>query len=91
MLGFKKDLVGFAFVDDTDLCMSGNNHPEGNPAPLLQKSIANWEGLLCMIGRPWSLTNVFGNLMTNLGIMVNGNKKAADVQAMVSVVVDNKG
>ncbi len=40
---------GFAFVDDTDLCMSG---PESSSqtAALMQQSVTTWEGLLWTTG-----------------------------------------
>jgi len=36
---------GFAFVDDTDLCVSGHSNVT-QTAKMMQSSITNWEGLL---------------------------------------------
>ncbi len=40
---------GFAFVDDTDLCVSGHSNIT-QTAKMMQSSITNWEGLLRTTG-----------------------------------------
>jgi len=42
----EKTLVGFAFVDDTDLCIHGPQTTSQNTLSVMQKSVDNWEGLL---------------------------------------------
>jgi len=44
-------LVGFAFVDDTDLCIFGTQANTSNVRMLMQQLVDNWEGLLCATGR----------------------------------------
>jgi len=46
----KKKLVGFAFVDDTDLCVFGPMINSSNVLQTMQQSINNWEGLLRATG-----------------------------------------
>jgi len=42
----EKTLVGFAFVDDTNLCIHGPQITSQNALLAMQKSVDNWEGLL---------------------------------------------
>jgi len=42
-------LAGFAFVDDTDLCISGQP-TTSDTATLMQKLVPQWEGLLMATG-----------------------------------------
>jgi len=46
----EKRLVGFAFVDDTDLCVSGPHINERNVREAMQQSVDKWEGLLRATG-----------------------------------------
>jgi len=46
ILGLHKQLVGFAFVDDTDLCVCGPHIDSSNVVDAMQQSVDNWEGLL---------------------------------------------
>jgi len=41
----KKDKFGFAFMDDTDLCISGPDKVGGIMVKM-QQSVTHWEGLL---------------------------------------------
>jgi len=50
---------GFAFVNGTDLCVSGD-HTTVAAATHMQQSITQWEGLLCMTRGLLSPTNAFG-------------------------------
>jgi len=47
----EKKLVGFAFVDDTDLCIYGSHITSHNVRQLMQQSVNHWEGLLQAMGR----------------------------------------
>jgi len=42
-------LSRFAFIDDTDLCVSGQS-TVAQTVQSMQGSITNWEGLLCTTG-----------------------------------------
>jgi len=45
-----RKIAGFAFVDDTDLCVT---HPSNQPEQVLnqmQQAVTNWEGLLRVTG-----------------------------------------
>jgi len=42
----EKKLVGFAFVDDMDLCIYGPQVQQNNGIDQMQCSVDNWEGLL---------------------------------------------
>jgi len=46
-----KKLVGFTFVDDTDLCIFGPQVQTSNVHMSMQQSVDNWEGLLHAMGR----------------------------------------
>jgi len=46
----QKKLVGFAFVDDTDLCVYGPHVTSQNMIQAMQQSVDNWEGLLHATG-----------------------------------------
>jgi len=48
--GYKCNIVGFAFVDDTDLCVSITVTDKSKIAPNLQAAVTNWEGLLKVMG-----------------------------------------
>ena len=50
---------GFAFVDDTDLCVSGSGTTT-QMAEQMQKSVTKWEGLLHATGDALVWKNVFG-------------------------------
>jgi len=42
----EKTLVGFAFVDDTNLCVHGPHINSTNVQSVMQHLVDNWEGLL---------------------------------------------
>jgi len=42
----EKHLVGFAFVDDTDLCVYGPQVTSPNVSTAMQNAVDHWEGLL---------------------------------------------
>jgi len=44
-----KKFVGFAFVDDTNLCVHGPHVNTQNVATAMQLSVDHWEGLLWVI------------------------------------------
>ena len=46
ILHLEKKLVGFAFVDDTDLCVYGQHITSNNVRQSMQQSVDNWAGLL---------------------------------------------
>jgi len=46
----EKKLVGFAFVDDTDLIIHGPQVTSANLLPTMQSSVDHWEGLLRATG-----------------------------------------
>jgi len=48
--GLTKQLVGFAFVDDTDLCVHGPHITRNNARESMQKSVDEWQGLLRATG-----------------------------------------
>jgi len=50
ILRLTKKLVGFAFVDDTDLCIFGPLIHSHNVLQTMQHSVDNWEGLLRATG-----------------------------------------
>jgi len=43
-------LVGFAFIDDTDLCVYGPHINSQNVNTKMQNSVDHWEGLLHVTG-----------------------------------------
>ncbi len=43
-------ITGFAFVDDTDLCMTHPSNHVDQVAIHMQQAVTNWEGLLCTTG-----------------------------------------
>jgi len=53
---------GFAFVDDTDLCVSGQRDGS-HMARCMQDSVTNWEGLLCTTGGALVLDKCFWYLI----------------------------
>jgi len=46
----EKTLVGFAFVNDTDLCVHDPHITSNNGQSAMQNSVDHWEGLLCTTG-----------------------------------------
>jgi len=46
----KKDIVGFTFVDNTDLCVSAVNSTPIQTLQKLQAAVTNWKGLLKVTG-----------------------------------------
>jgi len=48
--GQQKQLAGFAFVNDTDLCICGPHINSQNVAHAMQQLVDNWEGLLHTTG-----------------------------------------
>jgi len=50
ILQLQRKLVGFAFVDDTDLCVTGPHITSNNVHQAMQQSVDNWEGLLHAAG-----------------------------------------
>jgi len=50
ILHLEKKLVGFAFVDDTDLCVYGQHITSNNVRQSMQQSVDNWAGLLQATG-----------------------------------------
>jgi len=53
---------GFAFVDDTDLCVSGQSNGS-HTARCMQDLVTNWEGLLCATGGALVLDKCFWYLI----------------------------
>jgi len=58
-----KKLVGFAFVDDTDLCVFGPTIHCHNITQVMQQSVDNWEGLLHATGGTLVLNKCFWYLL----------------------------
>jgi len=50
ILGYKCNIIRFAFVDDTDLCVSQSDLVDQMIASHLQAAVTNWEGLLKVTG-----------------------------------------
>jgi len=50
MMHMEKAIGGFAFIDDTNLCVSGQLTAV-QMATHMQQSVTNWEGLLQTMGR----------------------------------------
>ncbi len=46
----QRHIVGFAFVDDTDLCIAGPHITNDNVVHHMQASVNNWEGYLRATG-----------------------------------------
>jgi len=59
----KKKLVGFAFVDDTDLCVYGPHVSSSNVCESMQQSVDQWEGLLRAMGGTLVPTKCFWYLI----------------------------
>jgi len=55
----QKDIVGFIFVDDTNLCILGLAAARNNIAIKMQHLVTNWEGLLCATGGALVLDKCF--------------------------------
>jgi len=74
MLQVGKEIGGFAFVDDMDLCVS-RSRLVSHIAEIMQQLVSHWEGLLCATGGAlipekcfWYLLNItwdMGNGITN--------------------------
>jgi len=58
-----KTLVGFAFVDNTDLCIHGPHINSQNVQSAMQHSVDNWEGLLQATGGALIPTKCFWYLI----------------------------
>ncbi len=58
-----RQVVGFAFVDDTDLCVFGRHVNSQNATEEMQRSVTQWEGLLRATGGALVPTKCFWYLM----------------------------
>jgi len=58
-----RKLMGFTFVDDTDLCVTHPSNSVKQVATHMQGSITTWEGLLCATGRALVLDKCFWYLI----------------------------
>jgi len=58
-----RQIVGFAFVDDTDLCVFGQHVHSQNVATEMQRSVNHWEGLLRATGGALVPTKCFWYLI----------------------------
>jgi len=67
----EKRMVGFAFVDDTDLCVSGPHINESNVLGAMQQSVDKWERLLRATGGALVPTKCFWYL---INFRFNNNK-----------------
>jgi len=61
--GRSKKLVGFAFVDNTDLCVHGPQITERNVTSAMQNSVNQWQGLLRATGGALVPTKCFWYLI----------------------------
>jgi len=59
----KKALVGFAFIDDTNLCVSSLTLQATTIATQIQQAVTNWEGLLHAMGGALVLDKCFRYLI----------------------------
>jgi len=58
-----KQLAGFAFVDDTDLCVDGPQVISPNISTIMQSTVDHWEGLLQATGGALVPTKCFWYLI----------------------------
>jgi len=61
--GQSQNLVGFAFVDDTDLCVHGPHITAQNVTSTMQNSVNQWQGLLQATGGALVPTKCFWYLI----------------------------
>jgi len=75
MSAYKRDIVGFAFVDDMDLWVLMEGSGSSPIATHLQAVLTNWEGLLKVTGGALVPNKCFWYLVDQTWINRNGNIK----------------